>query len=270
MCEAFEISRSGFYAWQRRPPSPRDVEDQTILLPAIRRAFNTSRQTYGCVRIGDTLRDNGIASSVRRIRRLMRQEHLVSKHVRRFRCTTKRGPDTSKIQDLVQRDFSASAPNRVWVGDITEFPSEMGLLYLSFILDLYSRYIVGWSLADNKTAKLVITALVRAVEKRNPLKGFIFHSDHGSQYGSDIFQSILRLNGGRASMGSVGDCFDNAVSESFVHTLKTECLNNERLISIDYTERLLFEFIEVFYNRKRKHSSIGYLSPYDYELVNQV
>ena len=247
-CEAFEISRSGYYAWQRRPPSPWAVEDQTRLLPAIGGAFNDWRRTYGCVRIGDTLRDIGIASSVRRIRRLMRQDNLFSKHVRRFRCTTKRGPDTSEIPDLVQRDFSASAPNRVWVGDITEFQGEMGLLYLAFIFDLFSRYIVGWSLADNKTAKLVITALVRAVEKRNPPQGFIFQSDHGSQYGSDIFQSILRLNGGRASMGSVGDCFDNAVSESSVHTLKTECLINERLISIDYAERLLFEFIDVFYN----------------------
>ena len=270
MCEVFEISRSGFYAWGKRPPSLQDVEDKTILLPAIRRAFNGSRQTYGCVRIEDVLRDMGRASSVRRIRRLMRQDNLHSKHVRRFRCTTKRGPDTSEIPDLVQRDFNASAPNRVWVGDITEFQSEMGLLYSAFILDLYSRYIVGWSLAVNKTAKLVITAFVRAVENRNPPQGFIFHSDHGSQYGSDIFQSILRLNGGRSSMGSVGDCFDNAVSESFVHTLKTECLNHEHLISIDYTERLLFEFIDVFYNRKRKHSSIGYLSPYEYELLNQV
>jgi putative transposase len=200
----------------------------------------------------------------------MRQNNLVSKHTRRFHCTTRRGPDTSKIPDLVQRDFDAQAPNSVWVGDITEFQSEVGKLYLAFILDLYSRYLVGWSLADNKTATLVISALVQAVEHRNPPAGFIFHSDHGSQYGEEVFQSILRFHGGKSSMGSVGDCFDNAVSESFVHTLKTECLNDDRLVSIDYTKRLLFEFIEVFYNRKRKHSTIGYLSPYEYELVNGV
>jgi transposase InsO family protein len=246
------------------------MQDQTIILPAIRHAFHGSRETYGSARIGDVLRDLGISTSTRRIRRIMRQEHLVSKHVRRFHCTTKRGPDTSKIPDLVQRDFNALAPNKVWVGDITEFQSEVGKLYLAFILDLFSRYIVGWNLADTKTASLVISALVRAVENRNPPAGFVFHSDHGSQYGDAMFQSILLFHGGKSSMGSVGDCFDNAVSESFVHTLKTECLNGAHLVSINYTERLLFEFIEVFYNRKRKHSSIGYLSPYEYELVNRV
>lgn len=270
MCDAFEISRSGFYSWLERPPSQRAKEDQTVLLPAIRSAYNDSRQTYGCTRIGDVLRDKGMATSNRRIRRMMRQDRMVSKHTRRFRCTTHRGPDTSKIPDLVQRDFNASAPNRVWVGDITEFESEQGKLYLAFILDLYSRYIVGWSLSKDNTATLVITALSRAYEKRQPPKGFIFHSDHGTQYGADIFQAILRFYGGRPSMGSVGDCFDNAVSESFVHTLKTECLEGEHLVSMNYTERLLFEYIEVFYNRKRKHSTIGNLSPEDYESVNMV
>ena len=270
MCETFEISRSGFYSWLNRSPSQRAKEDRTVLLPAIRSAFDNSRQTYGCARIGEVLRDKGIATSNRRIRRMMRQCQMVSKHARRFRCTTQRGPDTSKIPDLVQRDFDASAPNKVWVGDITEFETEHGKLYLAFILDLYSRYIVGWSLSDDKSATLVITALSRAYEQREPPKGFIFHSDHGSQYGSELFQSILRLYGGRASMGSIGDCFDNAVSESFVHTLKTECLEGEHLITFDYTERLLFEYIEVFYNRKRKHSTIGNMSPEEYELVKRV
>jgi putative transposase len=270
MCEVFEISRSGFYSWLKRPPCQRVKEDREVLLPAIRSAFVESRQAYGSLRIEDVLRDMGIATSVRRIRRIMGQDGLVSKHVPRFHCTTQRGPDTSKIQDLVQRDFTASAPNRVWVGDITEFRSQQGLLYLAFILDLCSRYIVGWSLADDKTTTLAITALARAVEKRDPPKGFIFHSDQGSQYGADMFQTVLRFHGGRQSMGSVGDCFDNAVSESFVHTLKTECLNDAQLVSFDYTERLLFEYIEVFYNRKRKHSSIGNMSPYEYELVNRV
>jgi transposase InsO family protein len=270
MCEVFDLSRSGFYSWLRSPPSPRAREDQLILLPAIRSAFSDSRRAYGSVRIGDVLRDMGLPTSSRRIRRLMRQDRLVSKHTRRFRCTTQRGPDTSQIPDLVQREFSAPAPNRIWVGDITEFSSEVGTLYLAFILDLFSRYIAGWSLAADKTATLVITALARAVEKRDPPKGFIFHCDHGTQYGSEMFQTVLRFHGGKPSMGSVGDCFDNAVSESFVHTLKTECLSDAQLISIEYIERLLFEYIEVFYNRRRKHSTLGNMSPYEYELVKRV
>jgi putative transposase len=270
MCKAFSVSRSGYYSWQKRPLSNRAQQDRKVLVPTIRTIFGNSRQTYGTVRIGDALRDMGIITGDKRIRRIMRQESLIPRQVRRFRCTTKRGPDTSAIRDLVKRDFSASAPNKIWVGDITEIMTMEGVLYLAFILDLFSRYIVGWAIAENKNVRLVIGAIAMAVERRDPPKGFIFHSDHGSQYGAELFQSVLRLHGGIPSMGSVGDCYDNAVCESFVHTLKGECLNSEKLISRDYTNRLLFDFIEVFYNRKRKHSTLGNISPFEFEKATKV
>ena len=270
MCETFNLSRSGYYKWLNNPVSDRETTDQKILLPQIRSIFNKSRQTYGSVRIGSVLEDMGYLTSTRRIRRLMKYSHITPRHFRKFRCTTKRGPDTSAIPDLLNRDFSANGPNKIWVGDITEIATLAGVLYLAFILDLFSRFLVGWYLDDNKTDNLVIQALVKAVERRDPPRGFCFHSDHGSQYGSELFKSILKLHGGKQSMGSVGDCYDNAVSESFVHTLKTECINEVELISREYTERLIFDYIEVFYNRKRKHSTLGYMSPYQYELVNQV
>ena len=270
MCDAFGIARSGYYRWLQEPVCEREKNDQRVLLPAIRAIFNDSRQTYGSVRIGDALKDMGILTSIRRVRRIMTYDRMITRHTRNFRCITKRGADTSSIPDLLDRDFSAKKPNIIWVGDITEITTLGGLLYLAFILDLFSRFVVGWYLDDNKAENLVIRALVKAVEHRNPPKGFCFHSDHGSQYGSHLFQSILKFHGGKPSMGSVGDCYDNAVSESFVHTLKTECLNGVELISREFTERLIFDYIEVFYNRKRKHSSLGYMSPYQYELVNRV
>ena len=270
MCDAFGIARSGYYRWLQEPVCEREKNDQRVLLPAIRAIFNDSRQTYGSVRIGDALKDMGILTSIRRVRRIMTYDRMITRHTRNFRCITKRGADTSSIPDLLDRDFSAKKPNIIWVGDITEITTLGGLLYLAFILDLFSRFVVGWYLDDNKAENLVIQALVKAVERRDPPKGFLFHSDHGSQYGSHLFQSILKFHGGKPSMGSVGDCYDNAVSESFVHTLKTECLNGVELISREFTERLIFDYIEVFYNRKRKHSSLGYMSPYQYELVNRV
>jgi putative transposase len=270
MCAAFNVTRSGFYSWRQRPPSASVLHDQTVLTPNIRTIFSASRQTYGTVRIGDALRDMGILTSNRRIGRIMRQEQLIPRQVHRFRCTTQRGPDTNAIPDLVNRNFTAVAPNKIWVGDITEIMTLEGVLYLAFILDLFSRYVVGWATSENKHVRLAITALVMAVERRNPPKGFCFHSDHGSQYGADLFQSVLRFHGGVPSMGTVGDCYDNAVAESFVHTVKGECINDIQLISRDFTTRLLFDYIEVFYNRKRKHSTLGNMSPFEFEKAAKV
>lgn len=241
-----------------------------MLMPAVREVFQDSRETYGTVRVRDSLRDIGIMTSIRRVRRIMRRGKLVPRRIRRFRCTTKRGPDTSHIRDLVERDFTASAPNKIWVGDITEIMTFEGRLYLAFILDLFSRYAVGWATSATKTTGLVINALSMAAKRRDPPEGFVFYSDHGSQYGAEFFQTILRFHGGVPSMGSVGDCFDNAVSESFVSTLKGECLNCENLVSREFTNRLLFDFIDVFYNRKRKHSTIENMSPLQYESAKHV
>jgi putative transposase len=270
MCKAFSIGRSGFYSWRCRPLSARSRHEQRVVVPAVREAFKESRQTYGTVRIGDVLRDRGIVTSAHRIGRIMREQNLVPRQVRRFRGTTKRGGDTSAIPDRLERDFSVDAPNKVWVGDITEIMTMEGILYLAFTLDLFSRYVVGWATDASKDTQLVIRALSMAVLRRKPPKGFTFHSDHGGQYGADMFQVVLRLHGGLPSMGTVGDCYDNAVAESFVHTLKGECLEGEQLISREFTTRLLFDFIEVFYNRKRKHSSLGNMSPLQYESAMRV
>jgi putative transposase len=265
MSRAFDVSKSGFYAWIRRGPSRRRHEDETVLGPQIRITFERSRQTYGCMRIGEILKHSGIGTSLRRIRRIMVQNNLVPKKVRRYKRTTISGGQMRIAPDLVKRQFSCQTPNTVWISDITYIWTLEGWLYLAIILDLCSRYVVGWATGDRINDDLVIRALTMAVTQRSPNPGFILHSDQGSQYRSKLFQSILSFHGGRPSMGTSGDCYDNAVCESFNSTLKGECLDHEQLITRDYTTKIIFDFIEFFYNRERIHSTLGYVSPQQFE-----
>lgn len=265
LCNAFQVSKSSFYDWRNNPVCTTKQYDQVVLSPAINKAFEESRKTYGTIRIGDALKSIGIRTSTRRIRRIMAQDSLVPRQIKRFKSTTDSGDEESKIQDLVKREFTSDSPDKIWVGDITQIQTMEGVLYLAVVLDLFSRIVTGWATSDRKKDSLVINALVMAIGRRKPPKGFVFHSDHGSQYGSELFQSILKMHGGKSSMGSVGDCYDNAVAESFVHTLKGECLNDEILVSREYTERLIFDYIEVFYNRIRKHSFCKNMSPEQFE-----
>jgi transposase InsO family protein len=213
MSRAFDVSKSGFYAWIRRGPSRRRHEDETVLGPQIRITFERSRQTYGCMRIGEILKHSGIGTSLRRIRRIMVQNNLVPKKVRRYKRTTISGGQMRIAPDLVKRQFSCQTPNTVWISDITYIWTLEGWLYLAIILDLCSRYVVGWATGDRINDDLVIRALTMAVTQRSPNPGFILHSDQGSQYRSKLFQSILSFHGGRPSMGTSGDCYDNAVCE---------------------------------------------------------
>jgi putative transposase len=269
MCRAFDVSKGGFYTWLRRGPCTRARREQMVLRPQIRIAFQQSRHTYGCVRIGDVLRDSGIFTSIRRIRRIMKADGLVPRRVKSYKCTTKSQGKVS-CPDLVKRKFSADTINKVWVSDITQIQTMEGWLYLASILDLCSRYLVGWATSDRINDDLVIRAFMMAYTQRQPAPGFIVHSDHGTQYTSKLFGANVRLYGGIQSMGTVGDCFDNAPAESFNATIKGECLDHENLLTRDYADKIIFDYIEVFYNRQRKHSSIGYMSPVLYEKTVKV
>lgn len=264
MCRALGVKKGGFYMWLRRGPSARVRHEQSVLKPHVRTAFEDSRQTYGCVRIDKALRDIGIHTSTRRIRRIMSADDLIPRRVKSYHCTTKSN-GRPHCPDLVNRKFTADRINAVWVSDITQVMTNEGWLYLAHILDLCSRYLVGWATGDLINDDLVIRAFMMAYTQRKPGAGFILHSDHGSQYTSSLFGSNVRLYGGIQSMGSIGDCFDNASAESFNAIIKGECLDHENLLSRAHATKIIFDYIEVFYNRKRKHSSVGYMSPHQFE-----
>jgi transposase InsO family protein len=194
----------------------------------------------------------------------MEMNHLVPRRVKSYKCLTK-SSGKPKNQDLLNRKFTAAAINQVWVTDITQVDIKTGPVYLAVIMDLCSRYVVGWEVRADITDTLVINALTKAIKSRDPSAGFIVHSDHGSQYTSQLFAANVRLYGGIQSMGSVGDCFDNASAESFNAIIKGECLDHETMLSLEHAEKVIFDYIEIFYNRKRKHSSIGYISPEQFE-----
>jgi putative transposase len=269
MCRALGVKKSGFYMWLRRGPSARARQEQSVLRPQVRIAFEESRQTYGCLRIDQVLRDSGIRSSIRRIRRIMKSDNLVPRRVKSYKCTTK-SKGKPQCPDLVNRKFTAEKVNAIWVSDITQVMTGEGWLYLAHILDLCSRYLVGWAAGPQINDDLVLRALAMACTQRDPQPGFIVHSDHGSQYTSSLFGSNVRLNGGIQSLGSIGDCFDNASAESFNAIIKGDCLDHENLLSREHATKIIFDYIEVFYNRKRKHSSIGYMSPHQFEQTLKV
>jgi putative transposase len=223
-----------------------------------------SRATYGAPRIHAELRAQGERCSRKRVARLMRLAGVAGCHRRRFR-TTRRDPARPRAPDLLQRAFVAAAPNQVWVADLTYVSTRQGFLFLAVVLDACSRRIVGWSMATHLRTALVVAALDMAVQHRRPAAGVIHHSDHGSQYTAQAFQDHCRAVGIRSSMGSVGDCYDNAMAESFFATLECELLSRSSFPTHADARAALFDFIEVFYNRRRRHSALGYLSPESFE-----
>ena len=265
MCRLFEVSKSGYYAWRERPPSARSIADAE-LLTYIRKVHEESRGIYGAPRIYAELRlEHHIYCSNKRVARLMRQAGLVGVHRRKFTSSTQRDPKREAYPDRVERRFTADEPNKVWVADVTQHETEEGWLYLAVIIDVYSRLVVGWSFAERFTTELVLNALEMALWNRQPAEGVIHHSDHGSQYTSLAFGQGLERSGVLGSMGSVGDALDNAVAESFFATLQTELLNRYDWPTRQSLRSALFEFIHVFYNRQRRHSTLGYLSPSEFE-----
>ena len=267
MCRVLGVSPSGYYAWLRRSPSQR-LQRDAELLERIKLIHSRSRGIYGAPRIHAELRrQHQTCCSRKRVARLMREAGLVGVHRRRNRGSTRRDPARPSYSDLVKRAFTPSTPDRLWVADITQHKTGEGWLYLAVVIDAYSRKVVGWSMAEHLQAELVIKALEMAVWNRRPSPGLIHHSDHGSQYTSLAFGQRLEKAGILGSMGSVGDALDNAVAESFFATLQVELLDRNRWLTRQQLTTAIFDYTEVFFNRQRLHSTLGYLSPTEYEEV---
>ena len=264
VCEILLVSFSGYYTWRKRPPSA-GYRRLTVLRSAIHKAYSTSRQTYGSPRVHAALKANGVNCCVNTVAKIMREEGFCARRRRKYKATTDSSHDLPVAENLLARDFEQRAPNQVWVSDITFIPTEEGWLYLATTLDLYSRRIVGWSMGERMTSDLVIDALQMAALQRHPPVGLMHHSDRGSQYASGAFQQMLKAHGMVCSMSRRGEVYDNAVMESFYATLKRELVHEARYATRDQARQVIFEWIEVFYNRQRLHSSLGYRSPADYE-----
>jgi putative transposase len=265
MCRVLGVSRSGFHGWQARKPSARALEDQrlTARIAEIHQRF---RGVYGSPRVhAELVLGDGERLGRKRVERLMRQAGISGLVRRRRGRTTIRVPGVRVCEDLVDRAFAADGPDRLWVADITYLRTWEGWLYLAAVQDVFSRRIVGWSMADHMRTELVLDALQMALEHRRPEPGLIHHSDQGSQYVSLTFGQTARAAGIAQSMGSRGDCFDNAVAESFFATLKKELVNRQPWPQKDELRSEIFDYIEIFYNRQRRHGTLGMRSPADFE-----
>lgn len=265
MCSRLGVSASGYYAWRQRPPAPRIVADAR-LTTVIRLVHAGSRGTYGAPRIHAELADaHAVRCGRKRVARLMRIAGLRGVCRRRRPRTTRTDPSAAVATDLVQRQFTASEPDRLWVADITYLPTWQGFLYLAVVVDAFSRRVVGWSMASHLRTELVLDALEMALWKRRPAAGLIHHSDHGCQYTSLAFGRRCRDAGITPSMGSVGDAYDNALCESFFASLECELVDRSQWRTHGQARMAVFDYLEVFYNRSRRHSALGYLSPATYE-----
>jgi len=268
-CRVMRVSSSGFYAWQANPVTDKDLGD-AYLTNTIVDIHRMSRRSYGSPRVHAELRlGEGIRCSRKRIERLMAQAGVSGIHRRRRRGCTWRDPAAEPSDDLVKRQFDPGAPDQLWVMDVTEHPTDEGKVYLAVVLDAFSRIVVGWSIADHIRSELVVDALQMAIWRRRPAPGVtIAHSDHGSTYTSWAFGRRLRCAGLLGSMGTVGDCFDNSVAESFFGTLQLELLDEHHWEGRQLLALAIFEWIEAWYNPKRRHSYCNMLSPVDYEAAH--
>jgi putative transposase len=266
MCAVLEVSPAGYYAWRERPLSARATAN-AALLAEIRQVHCDSGQRYGSPRVHAVLRTQGRGTSRGRIERLMRRHGIraIMAPPRRVRTTDSRH-DLPIAPNLIARDFTAAAPNRIWLADITYIPTAEGWLYLAAVMDLFSRKIVGWAMRDHMRVELVSAALTMAIRQQRPAAGLIHHSDRGVQYASHDYRAALAAAGLTASMSRKADCYDNAPMESFFHTLKTELVHHRQYQTHAEAQRDIFAFIEGFYNRTRLHSAIGYIPPIDMEL----
>ena len=263
LCSILKISRSGYYAWCERPESAHTQRDREIGV-RVRASFETSRKRYGSPRIWEDLVDEDCHVSRKRVVRLMQEQGLVARVRKRFKSTTMSDHDQPVAANLLNREFTAAAPNQRWVGDTTEFViGSSGKLYLAVILDLFSRYAVGWAISAINDRHLTMRALEIALKRRCPDSGLLHHSDQGSPYASEDYQAVLEASGITCSMSRRGNCYDNAVMESFFSTVKSEL--GDRFDSNGEAKMELFDYIEVFFNQKRRHSTIGQVSPATFE-----
>jgi putative transposase len=264
MCKVLEVSTSGYYAWRGRLPSKREMANRA-LTAKIQEEFKKSGETYGSPRIYQVMRKLGLMCSQNRVARLMSAADLKAKQTRRYRSTTKRNKADRAAPNILQRDFSAEAPNKKWVADITYIATQEGWLYLATILDLFSRRVVGWAMSPRMTSDLTLSALDMATRRCRPGRGLIHHSDQGSQYTDSKYQAVLAAHGIVASMNGAGTWYDNAPMESFFATLKSELVHHRAYRSRAEASPDVFYYIEAWYNRRRLHSALGYESPEVYE-----
>ena len=269
MCGVLHVSRSGFYAWLTRPLSVRAAADR-MLTGQIRQWHQQTRRVYGAVKLWRTLKDAGIACGKHRVARLRRLHGIEATRRRRFRMMTEHHQMPPPAPNRLQPGLTVTVPNRVWVGDITAIPTRAGWLYLAIVLDLYSRRVVGWAMQARADRALVTDALTMALWHRCPPPGLIHHTDQGSQYAATTYRQVLAQYGVVASMSRRGNCFDNAVAESFFSTLKNELVHDRTFQTRDDARSRVFEFIEVFYNRQRLHQTLGYVSPAAFEARRDV
>lgn len=264
MCRALAVSPAGYYAWRSRPESHRAVSART-LLSAIRVIHQESRETYGSPSIWDALLKQGHGVGEHRVARLMRQHGIRAKTVKKWRATTQSHHRFPVAANTLNRQFTVEYPNRVWAGDLTYIWTAEGWLYLAVVLDLYSRAVIGWAMGVRLTVDLAERALTLALANRTPTAGLLHHSDRGSQYAATSYQQLLATHGITTSMSRTGNCWDNACVESFFGTLKRELVYHRHYATREDATQDIFEYIEVFYNRKRRHSTLGYDSPAEYE-----
>lgn len=268
MCQVLGVSRSGYYRWRQASEGVRAREDRKLLVE-IRSVFRKSRGRYGSPRIYRELKQNQVRCSKHRVERLMRREGLRARPRRSFRVTTRSVASHPKTANQLNQQFTVARPDRVWAGDITYLWTQEGWLYLAALLDLSSRRVVGWACGERITHELTLSALKRAVQQRHPSAGLLHHSDRGCQYTCGEYQAALSRQGFEVSMSRRGNCYDNAVVESFFSTLKAELDTYDRYQTRRQAQTELFEYIEVFYNRQRLHSSLDYQSPAAFEEAQQ-
>jgi putative transposase len=266
MCSVLEVSHSGYYAWRDRPESAREVANRDLAAD-IRRIHAENRAVYGSPRVHAALRAEGRRIGVNRVARVMRHNRIQGRHKRRAPRTTDSKHAHPVAPNLLDRQFIAAAPNKAWLADITYIPTAEGWLYLAVVLDMYSRRVVGWAMSDTMPQELTVAALRMAISNRRPGPGLLHHSDRGSQYAAHAYRQVLDNNGMLCSMSRKGDCWDNAPMESFFGSMKTELGDDTVFDTRDEAKAAIFSFIEVFYNRRRLHSAIGYRSPADMEQI---
>jgi putative transposase len=264
LCRTLGVARSGYYAWRHRGVSVRQQAD-LVLTERIRAIHTDSRQTYGSPRVHAVLCQTGVRCSRKRVARLMRQASLVGCRLRRRTRTTRAEPTHQPAPNLVARQFTVEHLDQLWVGDITYVPTWEGWLYLAVLLDACSRRVVGWAMAEHLGGELTRDALAMALARRRPSAALVHHSDRGSQYTATAYRAVLTQHGVAASMSRAGDCYDNALAESFIATLKTELIDRQSWPTRRSARRAIFDWIEGFYNRRRLHSALGYQSPIDFE-----
>jgi putative transposase len=267
MCRVLSVSRSGYYHWRSREASP-TTQARERLDARVKAAFEAECGRAGARRLKRALRDEGTHAGRHQIAQSLKRQELRAKAARKFKATTNSNHRLPVAPNRLNQDFTAEAPNQKWVSDITYIDTQEGWLYLAVVMDLYSRTVVGWSMSERMTAQLVCDALTMAMFKRRRPQGVIVHSDRGSQYCSAQYQSLLTQHGLICSMSKKGDCYDNAAMESWNHSLKVEAIHGERFKTRDDARQHVFEYIEVYYNRRRLHSTLGYLSPERFEQVN--